>query len=91
MCEKCGIETAKWDTKAEATIAWNTRPSPWISVEDMPECFIQPYRPSEEEWKAKFLTVEYCAKEITIHSTEEIWLSEDSEVEFYQPIALPTD
>lgn len=24
-CENCGVETAKYDTKAEAIIAWNTR------------------------------------------------------------------
>ncbi len=39
-CGTCGMETIRDDRKpAEAITAWNTRPSPWISVtpETMPE------------------------------------------------------
>ena len=88
-CRDCGSQGHVCGSKTAADDAWNTRPSPWIEVGDMPECFMSPYPASEKEWKAKYLTVEHCADKTTIHSAEEIWLSEDSEVELYMSIPEP--
>ena len=61
----------------------------WVSVEDMPDFLMQPYPASDSEWDIEFYTLDHYAEKVIIKSAQEIWLNEDSEVEWYKPIHLP--
>lgn len=63
----------------------------WVSVEDMPDFLMQPYPASDSEWETEFFTLDHCATKAEIKSAQEIWLNEDSEVEYYKPLFLPQE
>ena len=94
--EKCPVGrvfTKKYDTEAEAITAWNTRPSPWISVTPETVPFIPVNKrlillsaPDEDE---------YCESNMGqwIRSKREFWYTSTesgilttSEVTHYMPI-----
>jgi hypothetical protein len=59
----------------------------WIPADEPPAAFAS--SPKDSDWNKKYYTLDDSAEIPEIKTAGEIWLDEDSEVEFYMEIILP--